>query len=174
MGLDHWVIKNYSINQYSFNQYEADFVLTGQINVYNSDTIEKRTKNVYFALSKDAICNISTQVITWRKCNWFHAYFVNKFADGIDDCKPILITQDNIRDFISDLQTIKTAFETEPLEKAKQIADELMPPEAGFFFGGTEIDEWYFQSIGEANHVFSKSIEENTDIPFCYEYQASW
>ena len=50
----------------------------------------------------------------------------------------------------------------------------LLPPSDGFFFGGTQIDEWYWNdldtTIQQLERVLSLPNLDELDL----EYQASW
>jgi hypothetical protein len=50
----------------------------------------------------------------------------------------------------------------------------LLPPQDGFFFGGTDIDEWYWQdlknTIAQLDRVFA--LPQLSDLSF--SYNSSW
>lgn len=52
-------------------------------------------------------------------------------------------------------------------------AEELLPTGSGFFFGGTDYDEYYFQDLEETVAIIDLALSpENEDLE--YEYQSSW
>jgi hypothetical protein len=54
---------------------------------------------------------------------------------------------------------------------------ELLPPTSGFFFGSTNIDEYYWQDIEETHKQLTELLDEITEENkwnYCIEYQASW
>ena len=58
--------------------------------------------------------------------------------------------------------------------KDPSVAEELLPTTRGFFFGGTEYDQWYFEDI-EDTIKQTTEILETTDFDNEYiTYQASW
>ena len=55
-------------------------------------------------------------------------------------------------------------------------AGELLPPQGGFFFGSTEIDEWYFEdlksTVKQLTPVIKECSSDNFDVTLYY--QSSW
>ena len=72
-----------------------------------------------------------------------------------------------------------TKFEIEVYEDEEKIM-ELLPTQSGFFFGGTEIDEYYKEDVTNSIEMFENlliELEENirNGIPTGdLYYQASW
>ena len=53
-----------------------------------------------------------------------------------------------------------------------ELAEELLPTQSGFFFGGTEYDQWYVQGLDETINQIEPLLQEEGDGEFYY--QASW
>jgi len=107
-----------------------------------------------------------TEVAYWRKSNAIHGWFVDTINDGVDDCTPIEVRKQDIillRDLCESL--IKT--------KDAELAAEILPPTAGFFFGNDEIDEDYWLDIQETIDKLNTIIDQSTEDAV-FEYQASW
>jgi hypothetical protein len=51
-------------------------------------------------------------------------------------------------------------------------APELLPPQSGFFFGGTEYDEYYFQDLEKTRKMIEDVLAEPEGGDFYY--QSSW
>ena len=49
---------------------------------------------------------------------------------------------------------------------------ELLEPTPGFFFGGTEIDEYYFEEVNSTIETLKEVLEEDGEDDFIY--RASW
>lgn len=111
-----------------------------------------------------AFASVSIQVGYWRKVNAIHNWFINELTDGEDNCQPIYVPRSSLID-------LKILCERVLQNRSK--AAELLPTGAGFFFGSTEYDEWYFRSIEKTVEIVTKLIE---DVPegWAFEYQASW
>jgi hypothetical protein len=51
-------------------------------------------------------------------------------------------------------------------------AEQLLSTQSGFFFGGTEYDEWYFNDIDNTIKILEDALsDENADD---FTYRASW
>lgn len=106
------------------------------------------------------------QVAYWRKANAIHKYFVDNCADGVDDCREIDVYKETLQELLNICNQI---LETKDTEKAM----ELLPPQSGFFFGSTEIDEWYFQDLEHTQKSLTKILEKAPK--YCdFIYRASW
>lgn len=104
------------------------------------------------------------EVAYWRKANAIHGWFV-KHAEE-DDCTPIFFTRDQIADLVF---TCKTLLDN----MNEELAEELLPPHQGFFFGSYEIDSWYWDSIKETYETLSQVLD-NVPEDWSFRYQASW
>lgn len=99
----------------------------------------------------------------WRKANAIHAYIVNTFADGIDECQQIYIP----RKGMEELRDLCHLVITNPDE-----ARNSLPPQSGFFFGSTDIDEWYLQDLKYTYELLTRLLSNEKIESFLY--QASW
>ena len=108
----------------------------------------------------------------FRKFNALHAYVVDNFGGGKDECQIIYLDIDNLIQIHEMLSLVKESLSIGD----KVIASQTLPPSEGFFFGSTEIDEWYEKDVNEAVEVFGKIIEEHSIVGHnaSYSYQASW
>lgn len=112
--------------------------------------------------------NLEVSVAYWRKANQIHNWFVNTCSDnGEDDCKPLYVERSQLQELLDTCKEIKTA--ENPTEKA----EELLPPQSGFFFGGVEVDDYYFMQIDETIAKLEKILAEVPE-DWDFEYQASW
>jgi hypothetical protein len=99
----------------------------------------------------------------WRKANQVHAWFVREVQKGNDNCGEYYVSQDKLKE-LRDL-----------CQKALDTRDpNLLPPQDGFFFGGTDIDEWYWQdlknTITQLDRIFA--LPQLSDLSF--SYNSSW
>jgi len=115
--------------------------------------------------SNNYIVSIEVNAIYWRKANAIHQWFVDNCGKGIDECQRIYVQRkdlEDLRDLVKDVLIHR--------DKA-QVA---LPPQSGFFFGSTEIDEWYWEDMEytakELDRVLMNTFEQDVD----FFYQASW
>ena len=109
---------------------------------------------------------VEIPVMYWRKSNAVHEWFVRELANGVDDCRPLELTTDKLRELIVLCDQV-----TEDHSKA----GELLPTSAGFFFGSTDYDEYYYQDIAHTADRLRYIVNE-LDARQAGElvYQASW
>ena len=110
---------------------------------------------------------IDYPVMYWRKANAIHGWFVEKCADGIDECQRIYVSREQLVE-LRDL--CKQAIEQ------PAMAGDILPPTPGFFFGTYEIDDWYMEdmkhTVNALNHILDTVPNDNWDWSFIY--RASW
>lgn len=115
------------------------------------------------------------EIMYWRKANAIHKFFVDNCAGGVDDCEPVRVTIDALKDLVERCEKVlKSGPEDDELIIDTNIADELLPSQSGFFFGSTEYDEWYIEDLKETVKAL-KPIVEHAELytdPIIYE--ASW
>lgn len=142
------------------------------------------------------ILNIHKSVMYWRKANAIHNWFVQKFAfEGEDNCQPLWISKESMadefrRDLLMALANPERTYELQnPITKyalddflAKNPIDEKtyenpMPPQEGFFFGSTNLDDYYYSTIedtyAEITTLLNKLDDKGNDR-VSFIYQASW
>ena len=109
----------------------------------------------------------------WRKANHIHRWFVKNCADGVDECQDIYVS-------LPELIELDKACREVLNDHSK--ASELLPTQDGFFFGGTEYDEYYFKDIEDTMEIIEKAIhflevqgkKKNSKKRFEVIYRASW
>ena len=112
---------------------------------------------------------VKLEIGYWRKANAIHKYFVDKCANGKDECQEIYVDRE-------ELVKLKDICGQLSLTKDVEQAKELLPPQSGFFFGSTEINEYYFQDIEYTYNLLNKILEKIPEDNYDYEfiYRASW
>ena len=140
---------------------------------------------------------IGEQVAYWRKANAVHKWFVDHVQDGEDDCeyhrevtredleelrnicKELLENVVMVNGQIENGQRLINGKWVPIMQEGKRIVNpeicrELLPTETGFFFGGTDYDEYYLDDIKHTweacESVLSSTDFENQMI----FYRSSW
>jgi hypothetical protein len=109
------------------------------------------------------LVEISLTIGYWRKVNAIHNWFVNELADGKDECQRIDVNR-------SELQQLSEICKAVLADHSS--AEELLPTGSGFFFGGTEYDEWYFEGLKDTVAQIKEALA--LDSNWGFYYQASW
>ena len=108
---------------------------------------------------------VTFRVAYWRKANAIHAWFVKNCQDGVDECQEAYVSRDQLKELIEICKQI--------LAKPK-VAKDLLPPQSGFFFGGTDIDEWYIKDLNNTVETLTKALADPALSKGEFYYQSSW
>ena len=101
------------------------------------------------------------EVMYWRKANQIHKWFCDIGYD--ENNNNMKVTKEQLRELVDCI--------TRVLE-SKDLADDVLPTQKGFFFGSYDYDEWYFDELVKTKHDLE--IELNKDSDEEYTYSASW
>ncbi len=121
-------------------------------------------------VNNSKIIEIVEEVGYWRKFNALHNWFVENVQSGLDKCQ---LSEVSIEDLKSLLALLK---EVHNDPNKPDVAETLLPTADGFFFGGTQYDEYYYQDVEETIELLEKIIsdEEKYELYAEYYYRASW
>ena len=108
---------------------------------------------------------VEFEAIYWRKANAIHKWFVDNVQDGVDDCRSYYVSRDKLKNLLEVCETIL---------KDNSRAEELLPSQSGFFFGGTDYDEWYFKDLQHTRDKIDELLSKPDFDKFYFQYQSSW
>jgi hypothetical protein len=167
MGLDMYLTKKTYIGaNYEHRLFTG---VSGKIDI----TIKDSPININF----NRVRSISEQVGYWRKANQIHNWFVDNVQNGEDDYREHSVIREDFENLLKSVNLVLNAKGTP--EESSVIADNL-PPTDGFFFGSTEIDEWYWTDLELTKQIVSDVLAEmdedskNPDMWADYYYFSSW
>ena len=110
------------------------------------------------------------EVAYWRKANAIHGWFERKYG-GIENCADYPVTKEDLEELRSLCEHVFAETKIAPgkvkngeryndktnkwepiYEDGKvilnpEVAEELLPSQAGFFFGSTEYDQYYLEDL---------------------------
>lgn len=109
---------------------------------------------------------VTAEIMYWRKANAIHKWFVDNVQDGVDECQKSYVSKEKLQKL---LETCKAV-----LANPDQ-AEKILPSQSGFFFGGTEYDEWYMKDIEKTIKVLEDIVPRmETDFrQWMFYYQSS-
>ena len=107
--------------------------------------------------------DVSVNVAYWRKVNSVHAWFVKNVQQGEDNCGEYYVSHEKLRELA---RTCTLAITNKD--------PNLIPPQAGFFFGGTDIDEWYWKDLMDTLEQLQALIDRPDFDRLSFYYQSSW
>lgn len=99
----------------------------------------------------------------WRKFNALHLWFVENVQNGVDECEPHIVTEQHIQKLLEVLESLNV-----------DNCAEKFPTRSGFFFGGTEYDEWYWGDVKETIHICHYLLSQVNWEEEVLIYQSSW
>lgn len=153
MGLDMYLKARRYVEKY------ADYRTKALAPAYTS------LATLYPELDNDDIYGfeVSRVVAYWRKANQVHNWFVEECQRGVDDCRETYVSRGKLQELLNLCRRV-----------ALERDAELLPPRAGFFFGGTGVDEWYWEDIEETIQQLSQVLDDPRLEGYEFFYQSSW
>jgi hypothetical protein len=106
---------------------------------------------------------ITVEAGYWRKANQIHNWFIANVQDGKDECQESYVSREQLTELREVCQKI--------LDN-NELAEKLLPTASGFFFGGTEYDQWYFNDIEETIKIIDNALLMPKQWDF--NYRSSW
>lgn len=152
MGLDQYLAKKTYVQNWDHMKPKNKHKIT--IKGPNSANID--TKKISYIV-EEAGC--------WRKANQIHHWFVTNVQNGNDDCKDYYVSHEQLEEL---LDLVKQVL------KAPNKAKELLPVQSGFFFGGTEYDQYYFQDLEYTKKLLEDILKNPANMHADFYYSSSW
>ena len=149
MGLDMYLYKKTYVKNWDHNPPEMKIEIT----------VLKGGKP-HPKIDLDRVVYIVEEIAYWRKANHIHQWFVDNCQDGVDDCRDAYVPIEKIDELLALCKEVKADH---------SLAPDLLPTQVGFFFGGTEYDEYYFEDINNTIEQLKKLDSEGD-----YYYHSSW
>lgn len=141
--------------------------------------------------------NVSVTVAYWRKANAIHQWFVDNVQDGEDECEAHDVEREQLVELRDLCKRLLAELKTEPgdvyvgtsfgpggkeqrmtrpgiVVSNPELAAELLPSQSGFFFGGTDYDEWYIAALSDTVKQLDAVLNDPRFADFCFEYRSSW
>lgn len=145
-------------------------------------------------VTQGRVSEIVERVGQWRKANQIHQWFVEHVQEGKDNCGEYYVSPMKMQELLDAVNAVlagsklvngkvKNGEKLTPgspkwipiLEKGKIVKDpsvaiKILPTTSGFFFGGTEYDQYYIQNLRETKQILENALKENGE----YYYSSSW
>jgi hypothetical protein len=151
MGLDMYLNKHTYVQQWEHQKHEEKY------------NVEVTKGGEPTNINPKKIKYIVEEAGYWRKANQIHQWFVENVQKGVDDCGNYYVSTDDLEKLLEVCIAVKLNHEQ---------ADTLLPSASGFFFGGTEYDEWYFNGIDNTIEILKEALADESDSS--YYYSSSW
>jgi hypothetical protein len=169
MGLDMYLSKKHYVKNWDHAP-ERKFKIAVNLN-----------EKGYSPVNPEKVAYIQEEVGYWRKQNHIHQWFVDNVQGGKDECQVAYVDPAKLQELLETCKKVMAASELiengdgEKLIKDSTVAKELLPNQGGFFFGGTEYDEWYLEGVTHTIKILEEELKHDwgRDSPEYY-YQSSW
>ena len=105
------------------------------------------------------------QIVSWRKANAIHKWFVDNVQDGVDDCGDYKVTKEQL----IELHNVCNDVLADP-----NLAEQLLPTQGGFFFGETNYGMNYTNDLEYTKRIIDEMLEYKS---YCLDelyYSSSW
>ena len=141
-----------------------DMYLKGKVFLnYNSPEREDIAKML--EIDEYDVSSVTVELGYWRKANHIHKWFVDNVQNGVDNCGEYFVSKE-------DLETLLLICKQALEDKTK--ASSLLPTQQGFFFGGQEYDDWYFDDLESTIEILDKALKFYNEKIVDIYYRASW
>ena len=136
------------------------------------------------------------EIAYWRKANQIHNWFVNNVQNKNDDCRTYNVSEQKLTDLLNTCKLVSMScnlikgkvergqeFKDGKLVpiigdgmviEDKTVAEKLLPTQSGFFFGSTQYDEWYLETIQDTINQIDQILDTTDFDTECILYHASW
>lgn len=138
-----------------------DQTLLKKINIWDEQREHLKIEGVD-NVNTAKVCQIVEEVAYWRKANQIHRWFIKNVQQSIDDCGEYEVEREQLQDLLDTVNEITA-------DHSK--AEELLPTQEGFFFGGTEYGTGYFADIERTRQMLTEVLSESDGT---YYYTSSW
>ena len=159
MGLDMYLkgVKYFNTCTYHQETVGGDFIKT--VNpIYQSvaEQLDIETEDEF------GIGEVHMPVMYWRKANQIHKWFVDNTQGGNDkNCEPTPVSTEQLQQLFDDVTFV-----------LEHKDPSVLPPQSGFFFGSTDIDEYYWEDLKNTRSALKELLK--ADKFESYIYQSSW
>jgi len=151
MGLDMYLSKKTYVKQWDHQSPEEKYEVV----------VTKGGKPVD-GIKASRVKYIEEEVGYWRKANQIHRWFVMNVQNGNDDCGDYWVDGEKLKELLDLCKKV---------DADHSLAEDLLPSTSGFFFGGTDYDEWYFEDIKNTIKILESALESDGDG---FYYNSSW
>ena len=184
MGLDMYLTRKiYVGGNYKHNNVKGEINLT------------KGEENTPIPVNLDKLKYFEEEGAYWRKANHIHQWFVDHVQGGVDDCKEYYVDKEQLQELVDTCKKVKDSLKIKEVKSVPtkvrwgpngdiiqniettffedtSLAEELLPTQAGFFFGGTSYDSYYLKDIEDTIEMLEPLLAEDDNVE--YYYQSSW
>lgn len=132
------------------------------------DEKAKQIQKLFPELVNANVRKIIFEVGYWRKSNAIHNWFVTNVQEGVDDCGDYRVGREKLQELKILVEEVIDSYK----KKNKNVIKSILPPTSGFFFGSTEIDEYYNEDMNKTKKILDNALSMPDNVDFIYH--SSW
>jgi hypothetical protein len=185
MGLDMYLNARRYVFGYKHNLPAEHAQYTSLVSLFGiADYVDPETPQAHVLFT----------VAYWRKANAIHNWFVANVQDGKDDCQTSTVDREQLAALRAVCQEV---LDSSPTERGEvhvgtqwdalgqhemyepgevvvntSVAERLLPTTSGFFFGGTDYNQFYLAHLRHTITQIDRALAMPED--WYFEYHASW
>jgi hypothetical protein len=161
MGLDMYLSAQKHISKIDWDKAERTSIESA-IRPEWQDVVDAADLN---SIASDDVqgCAVKVLAAYWRKANQIHKWFVDNVQGGKDNCHTYHVSHEKLKRLLATVEVV--------LEEGDAS---LLPPAEGFFFGGTEVDDYYWHQLERTKKELARIIENPDFENLQFDYQSSW
>jgi hypothetical protein len=130
---------------------------------YNEDALKEQVAAPFDLPEGIKPKEVSVEAAYWRKANQIHKWFVDNVQNGKDECKSHDVSREELQQLLDVCKRI---------QENPELAEKLLPTQSGFFFGGTNYDEYYMKDIYDTVVQLERALQ--LEDSWYFEYCSSW
>jgi len=147
MGLDMYLTKEYYVKTWEHEGAKKQHQIT---------TLKGGKPST---IPTDKITGVTVEVMTWRKANAIHGWFVQNVQDGEDDYGYYYVSKGQLRELLA---TVKEVLE----DNTTAVA--LLPIVDEPFYGSENYDEKYYRDLEFTKEALTEALKVEDDGDFKY------
>ena len=117
---------------------------------------------------------VGVKVLQWRKANAIHDWFVNNVQAGEDNCKEYYVSREKLEELLANLGEVLSIKNGTHNGDPDITIEDILPTTDGFFFGGTEYDDYYWSEVERTYEAINALLNNHKFDDFDFEYSSSW
>ena len=141
-----------------------DMYLSAKRYIWSRETeLSEKVAELLPAVGNRRVKEIAVEAMYWRKANAIHKWFVDNVQEGVDNCEKYYVSREALEQLLALIR--------------QALADRdpaLLLPSAGFFFGSTEVDQFYWDMLSRTEEQLQSALDDFVGTEWEFEYESSW
>lgn len=168
MGLDMYLSARLAISSTNYKTIDGKF--STEPNDQYDQVLSALDLNREDTDSDGSMLTVNVPVMYWRKANQIHSWFVKNVQDNNDNCGLYHVSRGKLEQLIE----ICEAVLSRRGKPEALTAGDLLPTQSGFFFGGTEYEEYYYEQVEYTANALRRVLDSDQFINADFQYESSW